>query len=192
MCTSVSDWQSPPDLEERDTLSPDCLVSGYFCIRLYTRLWLVFKKRDTLIWFLLGLRECLKIIRNIVGKGLNQNVRLLQIHLWCGQSRDNLILYLICYIFKIRHKYFRSFNGLFFLRPSSVMLTVPTPWNLKRAGLEISGRIVSSYYWKTERKAFFFRWKKIYMYIFLNRFFKIFQDFFFQDLAGLESSGWIA
>ena len=41
--------------------------------------------------------------------------------------------------------------------------TTPTPsrsgypsWILKRGGLESSGRIVSSWYWKTKRKVFFF------------------------------------
>ena len=46
-------------------------------------------------------------------------------------------------------------------RPATTPTTTPSrsgypPWILKRAGLESSGRIASSSYWKTKRIAFFF------------------------------------
>ena len=48
----------------------------------------------------------------------------------------------------IRHKDFRPFVRL--------SRSDHPSWIRKRAGLESSGRIASSYYWKTKRKAFFF------------------------------------
>ena len=47
-----------------------------------------------------------------------------------------------------------------FVRSFSPSRSYYPPWNLKRAGLESSGRIASSYYWKTKRIALFFNKKK--------------------------------
>ena len=76
-------------------------------------------------------------------------------------------------------------------RPATPSLTTPSsPWILKRGGLESSGRIPSSLYWKTKRIAFFFFGNNFFFFKFF--FFLKKSDFLrFLDFLTIFDNFWI-